>query len=219
MRLRCQIGVSDTGTSSLACCAIRAGGARVTFRSCIAGSFVSGIAVLASLVYLSLQMRQNRKHTAAQISQARMEFGALQQERYVTDPVLTQIMMRAASGDLGLNDIDQVRFGFMLRSMFMMIEDEFRQHQAGLISDAQHKGFIRRFSRPFRLPGYRAAWVIERDGFEPDFQAYMDPIVQRERESGLSMPVGNWKAALEAELAIQATARPETSPPRDDADR
>ena len=36
------------------------------------GSFVSGIAVLASLIYLSLQVSQNTKHSRALIQQGRV---------------------------------------------------------------------------------------------------------------------------------------------------
>ena len=164
------------------------------------GSFVSGLAVLVSLIYLAVQVQQSRKHMAAQISQSRVQFGAQQQDAYVADPAIVDIMLRGARADPDLSEVEGFRFWFIVSNTFLMIEDEFRQYDAGLISSARHNGFVKRISRAFRLPGYRAAWTLQREGFEADFQEFMDQIVQKGRESGL--PPDNtkaWQAAIAAE--------------------
>ena len=166
------------------------------------GSFVSGIAVLVSLVYLAVQVRQSRKHTAAQISQSRVQIGIEQQEKLITDPAVADIMMRGMRGDPNFTELDGYRFFFLLSNTFLGIEDEFRQHQAGLISDERHNGYVKRITIPMQMPGYRAMWMAQRDGFEPDFQAFMDALMQRGREIGPlpSNPGARWLEALAAEV-------------------
>ncbi|HUO89129.1 MAG TPA: hypothetical protein VMU08_08140 [Rhizomicrobium sp.] len=174
------------------------------------GSFVSGVAVLISLVYLALQVRQSRQHTAAQISQARVHAGMQNQELYIQGPGVPDLVLRVAQGGGDMTDADWMRFHFLLSNSFVMVEDEFRQFKAGLISAERHNGFVRRFSASFQNPAYRAAWTMQREGFEPDFRAFMDSLVQQARESGGA--VRNWSemyhVAIAAELKGQPLAQP-----------
>src|SRR5215469_16964974 len=98
------------------------------------GSFVSGVAVLISLIYLALQVRQNRKHTEAQISQSRTYAGMQRQDLQWSDPAIADLMLRGARGDKDISELDVLRFRFLSTNTFLMLEDEFRQHAAGLIS-------------------------------------------------------------------------------------
>jgi hypothetical protein len=179
------------------------------------GSFVSAIAVLVSLVYLALQVRQGRQHTAAQISQARTYAGMQNQEMYILNAELPDLILRVARGGHDMSDADWIRFHFVVGNIFLMMEDEFRQYHAGMISAERHSGFVRRFSSGFRSPGYRAAWIMQRDGYEPDFQAYIDALVKQGRETSGSMP--NWslayQAAVAAEIAGQSPRVPESALP------
>ena len=167
------------------------------------GSFVSGVAVLVSLLYLALQMRQARQHTAAQISQARVHSGMQLNEQYVADPAFADLFMRGIRGDRDLTDGDWFRLHFLFSSAFMLFEDDFRQYKAGLISAERHSGAVKRLSRGFQNPGYRAAWTVQREGFEPDFQAHMDSIAKQARELGPIYMPGAYQAALAAEIEGQ----------------
>jgi len=164
------------------------------------GSFVSGVAVVISLIYLAAQIRQSRKHMAAQISHSRVQSGLEQQRMTIGDPELAELSIRGAQGDPRMSEADQMRFRFLVSNVLMMIEDEFRQYNDGLISEERHNGFVKRFSRAFDLPGYRAMWVLQRDGFEPDFQAYLDPIVDRSRRSPPPPFMDAWRKQVAFEL-------------------
>jgi len=162
------------------------------------GSFVSGVAVLVSLVYLALQVRQAKHHMAAQISQARTHFGAHQNETWASDPELADLLLRGFRGETNLSDVEGFRYSMMLGSGFIMMEDEFRQYKAGLISEELHRGFLTRMARGMWWPGYRAIWRLQRDGFEPDFQAQMDALMEQGRALG---PVPDLGASLRAVVA------------------
>lgn len=168
------------------------------------GSFVSGIAVLISLIYLAVQVRQASKHTAAQISQSRVQMGLGQQDMFITDPAVADIMMRGMRGEI-LTESEGFRFYFIMSNTFLGIEDEFRQYKAALISEARHNGFVKRMAAGMQMPGYRAMWMLQREGFEPDFRAFMDAAMQQGREKGLpAQPINAWQTALAAELDGQS---------------
>jgi hypothetical protein len=169
---------------------------------------VSSIAVLISLIYLALQVRQSRLHTAAQISQARVHSGMQQQELYIVDPAVAELFMRGIQGDPDMSPVDGFRLHFLFTNTFMMSEDDFRQYKAGLISAERHDGFVKRLSRGLQSPGYRAAWAVQRDGFEPDFQAYMDSLVQRAREMGPTDMGAAYQTAMAAERGWGKTTSP-----------
>ena len=169
------------------------------------GSFVSGVAVLVSLIYLAVQVRQSQKHTAAQISQSRVQMGVGQQDMFITDPAVAEIMMRGMRADPSLSEIEGFRFYFLMSNTFLGIEDAFRQYKAGLISEERHNGFVKRMAAGMRMPGYRIMWMAQREGFEPDFRAFMDPLMQKGREEGMPTAPGEiWRAMIAAEMRAQS---------------
>jgi len=167
-------------------------------------TFVSGIAVLVSLVYLAVQVRQSRKHTAAQISHSRVDTGVESQRMIVADPVVADLLLRGAQGSQSLNGADGLRFQIFVTNVLIVAEDEFRQYKDRLISEEGHRGFVKRFSRIFEHPGYRAMWALLRDGFEADFQATVDPLVEEGRRTGPRDMDGAWHALVATELAMQS---------------
>jgi len=168
------------------------------------GSFVSGLAVVASLIYLGIQTRQSSKHTRALISQGRADHALRQNELMAANPGLMEIIIRGMTGDEAMDAVQGSRFHAYSFNSFLTNEDEFRQHRAGLIDDARHAGFIKRIRNMLRQPGYRAMWQMQRDGFDEDFQLFMDDLAHDARQLQPVDYAGNWKAVLKAELAGSA---------------
>ena len=165
------------------------------------GSLISGIAVLASLIYLSQQIRQSSKHTQALISQGRTDHALRYNEVLATNPELLEIVMRGSAGDETLAPLELARFRLSLANAFLSLEDEFRQHRAGLIDDNRHAGFVQRIARNLRQPGSRALWKMQRFGFDTDFQSFIDEIIHK-AQSEPTQPfdqLSAWKLALDGE--------------------
>ena len=103
------------------------------------GSFISGLAVVVSLVYLSVQTRQNSKHTQALISQGRTNQVIDFNQSVSTDRELADIMLRGWLADPtlpALSSVELYRFSLSMFSGFLTAEDDYRQHQGGLIEGA-----------------------------------------------------------------------------------
>src|SRR5262249_37683425 len=143
------------------------------------GSFISGLAVLVSLVYLSIQTRQNAKHTQALVSQSRVSQVMSANQIVAQNGELADIVRRGNRGEPGLSDEEGHRFFMWMMAAFMTVEDHYRQYKAGLIDKARHQGLVDRMVLSFRFPGYRASWNLQRNGFDADFRAFMDDLMAK----------------------------------------
>jgi hypothetical protein len=161
------------------------------------GSFVSGVAVLVSLVYLSLQIRQNTKHSRALIQQGRAG--------RIADMSLRLAELRNDNGldkcFEGASDVsakDLARFLFVCRSIFASAEDSHLQNMQGLLDGAAYESFVASVKAGMASPGVGAAWLLTRDMYEPHFRAFMDETMGDlpGRSSPEYRRVGAWKSAV-----------------------
>lgn len=160
------------------------------------GSFVSAVAVVISLIYLALQIRQNTRHSQALIQQGRAA--------RIADTVLKFAELRADDGidacfegspDVSARDV--ARFLATSRAVFISAEDSFFQAEEGLLSPIAFESFktsVR--SGLMRSPGMNAAWRLTRHGYEPQFRDFMDRLQAEEISRPPRSLLDDWHAAL-----------------------
>lgn len=143
------------------------------------GNLVGGIAVLASLAYLALQVRQNTKHTRALIYTNRatrvQDFNL--RMCHASDIAL-DACLAGGRADSNMNEAQLLRFYSFCRASFFDAQDTFRQHQEGLLSQDAYDGLIAIMKTRFCEPGMRAGWAVQRDTFSSDFRTLMDQLVR-----------------------------------------
>lgn len=159
------------------------------------GSLVSGAAVVISLAYLALQIRQAAKNQRGTMHQMRATLS-------------TDVMLRIAEADLskafragltGAADIGEPQFWqyfYAASAIMRTTENAFIQYQDGLISE-MHFASARLSARTFLAQrGYRALWKVTRLNREPRFRGLMDKL---ESEAAAPAPVdlyATWKSLL-----------------------
>ena len=134
---------------------------------------VSGLAVLVSLVYLSLQIRQNTRHSQALILQgraARISETALRLAELAGSPGLERCF--EGSADVAANDVR--RFLFLCRAIFISAEDSYYQNRRGLLDGPGFESFESSVRAGMGAPGIAAAWKMTREMYEPKFRDFMD---------------------------------------------
>jgi hypothetical protein len=164
------------------------------------GTLISGVAVLVSLVYLAVQTRQNVRHTRALVQQARSMHAADMPLRTAENDSLAAIRLRGDDGDATLDRVAFSRYWLMRISIFWSWEDQFHQHRDGLLDASRFAGTVRVMELQFTTPGCRYVWKHARMGFGPDYQAFMDAIMNRTRATRFD-PHEQWKTGIEAEFA------------------
>jgi hypothetical protein len=164
------------------------------------GSFVSGVAVLVSLVYVSVQVRQAKHHQQAAIRQGRAD-------RIVNmcfaagDPAVADAVARGYAGADDITETQLTQYHYICRGFFYHCEEEFFQHKEGLANDAYYASFLAGTRQMFCEPGLRVQWKLQRAAFVPEFAAVMDKLLAESQPRTLSDPLTQWKAAIAAEKA------------------
>ena len=158
------------------------------------GSFVSAFAVLVSLIYLSLQIQQNTKHSRALIQQGR----AARICQSLTDMAeldWTDGMDACFAGAADVDPKDLRRFNFIARTYFVSAEDSFLQHQEGLMDSQVFDGFEGSMRAGLAAsPGFRKAWKISRLSYVPAFREYVDRLAIDAKASGAQSALAAWNA-------------------------
>lgn len=159
------------------------------------GSLVSGLAVLVSLVYLGLQVRQADKTLRASARQMRVA-QSTQLLLGLIDPSIMPVFVKGMSGDNDMSLTELVQFSQIVRSILLGAEAYFQNHRDGLI-DA--KTFDTGTIRPVAsAPGFRIAWWSLRGGFAKDFQDFVDGIIRETPLGGPPLTPQSWNAAIAA---------------------
>jgi len=170
------------------------------------GSFLSGVAVLISFIFLAFQLRQNAHNQRATVHNERT---ALTQDialSIASSKEASEVYRRGSEADTTLDIEDCSRYLSYALSAFWAYEEFFYQHRDGMIDEARWATNVRRLRSMVALPGYRAAWRVFSDGwFESDFVDWFNKIMNETPAIVGSAVLANaWKEAANRELVEAA---------------
>ncbi len=121
------------------------------------GDLVGGIAVLVTLAYLAMQVRQNT-------AQVRVQTGALEAgttsqavDLTIRDEVMTDIFLRATAGE-ALDPREALRFDALMLMNMTNFENYYRQYRNGLMEEEQWEKWHRLLGWYFKSDGMRRWW-------------------------------------------------------------
>jgi hypothetical protein len=143
------------------------------------GEFISGLAVLISLVYLATQIRQNTRTLRSQAEDESRNQSAHLQEVMVTDRQIAEMMFSGAIDSDSLDATDRFRFGMLLSNLFMVYENVYLKSNAGMLELDRWPMYERRMAELIRLPGIRAWWDENSGDFQAGFTARVAAIPDR----------------------------------------
>ncbi len=166
-------------------------------------TLASAIAVLVSLIYLSMQVRQTERNQQALLNQSVANRG-VETLRWSAEPGMAALRTRVVAGETAFTDTEVMQLMFMLRSMIVVNQDSRLQHAAGLIDELTLQMTLGGLRAHLRAPLFRAIWSMIREEFPPDTGAYIDGII---RDTPLSEPT-SLSARLKRELAALESRAP-----------
>ena len=140
------------------------------------GSLVSGVAVLVSLVYLALQVRQTEKNQRALINQ-----GATTQSRDAirafAEPHMAALLSRVVAGERDFTAPELVRMSMVLRLTLIGMQDTLFQHHEGLIDEGTLENIFRASGSLLAHPVFRALRLEGRETYVPEFASRVDKLI------------------------------------------
>jgi hypothetical protein len=161
------------------------------------GSFVSAVAVVVTLAFLTLQMRQTNRNQRALMQQgrsARVADSVLK----TAEPAMSERHTRGAAGDRSMTEAEVWSYVQMVLAQHISWEDSFLQHRAGLLDNQIWTTDQAAIRWSCMFPGPRAVWRMVGPSFGASYRACVDKLMGETlpRRSDL---LADWTAALDQE--------------------
>ena len=177
------------------------------------GSFVSGLAVLTSLIYLALQVRQTKRNQQIAIRHSRAS-RVVELHLALANVAVAEAWLHGSGSPQEITKTEVSQFMNLCRALFFHFEDSFYQREEGLLNDDAFETVVAGVRLSGRNPGFRAAWKIARPNFGGRFLGFMDKLVA---ESAVDPPVDlsveTWKAAFASEAPRDSKPASEPASP------
>ena len=140
------------------------------------GDFIGGLAVVATLIYLSIQIRQNsaivKANARAQSNQALTDFF-----RYLgSDPERLRLFHASAQEFAALSPIERRQHLYLLRYFFMSSEFLYGQYVDGLIAESVWTRQLDILASALTAPHIAAYWQLRKHVLDPEFAAVVDSV-------------------------------------------
>lgn len=138
------------------------------------GEIIGGLAVVVSLVYLSIQIRMNTEAERTSTYQSIVsDFGALNNTMAST-PELSHLFVEAMENYHPLNPDQKARISQIFFQCFRYFENMFYQNQKGYLDDEVWIGWKRLMLTYYASPGFQTWWEHRRDVFSEPFAVFLE---------------------------------------------
>ena len=142
------------------------------------GEFVAAVAVVISLIYLAIQIRQNtrsvRSATAQSASHGIIDINSL----LVGDRSITELLLSGSRAPEELDPVDQTRYLVALSSLFVTFETMFLQQRSGLIEPEYWESRERFLRFLLSFPGVVSWWRRSSALYGDQFRQYVESQIQ-----------------------------------------
>jgi hypothetical protein len=147
------------------------------------GEFLGSIGVLASIVYLAIQIReQNREGRAAAIDSLAHQWTSFMSGLSASE-ALCDVYLRGLEDFDALSRNEKMRFTTVLSQITQITESLHKHHRLGRLDQGMWEGYETRVLSVFSHPGAKTWWGLRRYWFSPQIREYVDEIVEKTNEA------------------------------------
>ncbi len=153
------------------------------------GELVGGVAVIVTLIYIALQIRQNTRTIRlstgySNTKEFRDMFAALAE-----NSGLSELIHKAANDATSISGAEKMRFYSFNNNFTRACENAYIQSTQGVL-DPKHWAGMKRMMIDFtHMPGFREYWLNRKHWHSEDFQHFMDAeILQSDAKAGVPLP-------------------------------
>ena len=172
------------------------------------GSFVSGLAVLVSLIFLNVQVRQTARHQRSMLLQSQAS-RSMDLEMRLAHPFMAPVWDNAVGkdGELTLREFRQVRH--IVTANFKNGEESFFQYRDGLISEAGFDTVRQLVKTLVGFPRVRVIWRQSRALFDPGYVRLVDQLLAAMPLYAPEAALADFNRAVVEEVASTTVASPD----------
>jgi len=146
-------------------------------------SIGANLAVLASIVFLALEIRQNTEMTRAQITMGRAQNNLALADMQINSDYLPDIIIKAADGE-ELSRTELYRYTTNIRAILRSYDNDLQQYNQGLLGENIPRvipTIVDRFI--VRSPHGRDFWERNKYSFSDEFMELADSVIAEEAKN------------------------------------
>ena len=137
---------------------------------------IGALAVVITVAYLAVQIRQNTKTAHAGVQQGMLDtlhsvWLALSQ-----DPELARLLIKANREYESLTPEEALRFGSFVNNFMSIWASFLLQHQRSFVDPVLWQGWDAGFRKVFQAPGFQRVWESEKDTWHADFRRHVEGV-------------------------------------------
>ncbi len=146
------------------------------------GELVGAVAVVATLVYLSSQLRQNTKALRSSTWQAIQSSEHEYDMHLNQDTELLDIVIRGYQGrEFLTSDIERFRFELSQKQLLDQFHNLHYQYELGMVDEEWWQSWILQIREAFMWPGFREVAEARKQLLRPSFQTIVDDLLKEQR--------------------------------------
>ena len=137
------------------------------------GELVAAIGVIASLVYLAVQIRQNTQTVRASTFQAISD--SAQSRLFALQNVENARVWRIGMSEpMKLNEDERMLYILMIATTARGWDNLYYQHRSGLLDAPYWAGYAKTIKALVRTAGFRYFWQHRMGQFSPEFESFIE---------------------------------------------
>jgi hypothetical protein len=136
---------------------------------------VGTLGVIASLIFVGLQVRQNTKATRVQV-QENMTSGYISVAQILIDnaEVFTRGIAATRESFASFSDAEKMIYFSLIFSIFKHFENIYSQRERGFIDQESWAAWSEHMLMYFNQPGVKMWWEWRRGNFNPRFRSFVE---------------------------------------------
>jgi len=144
------------------------------------GEFVGAIAVVASLIYVGIQLRQNTAAIKITTAQAFTDTWNSYISTLNLAPQLADIFYRGLTGTSQLKGGEVTQFYAFLSQAFTTYQSFFIQRQKGVVDEGYWTSYVQAIHDLMSNKGTREYWEFRHHWYTKEFQDYVNSVCSEE---------------------------------------
>ena len=150
------------------------------------GEFISGLVVIASLVYLAVQVRQNTQSLRTENYGRALDRISSMQSQLSGDGQSATLFSKGAADPHTLSPQERIQFTWWAYELFGAFEFIFHQAQSRAIPDEVWERWSATAEWWLSFPGIRAWWAAKPAPFSASFSAFVETCIRDNRVDSAS---------------------------------
>jgi len=161
------------------------------------GEFIGGIAVIATLIYLAIQLRQNtRALKSATLANNTSLWSAMLVS--IADGDKSKAYLHGSIGSDEIEPGEFLQFFLLSRALFVGFENQHHQFNQGMLDKSIYDGYERSFQdQILSMPGFRRYWKQCQHEFSPQFQGRVKEMLKGIPEVDPNRLMKQWRILAE----------------------